>query len=69
MLVAFSDVPQLGDRIVTLSPDVAVSTNLGVWINRRGVYTPHARPNDWRDHGVETLLLFSLPYSASGFPI
>ena len=56
MLVALSDVPQLGDRMVTLSPDVAVSTNLGGWINRRGVYAPNARPNDWRDHGVETLL-------------
>ncbi|ETX01883.1 MAG: hypothetical protein ETSY2_36505 [Candidatus Entotheonella gemina] len=56
MLVALSDVPQLGDRIVTLSPDVAVSTNLGGWINRRGVYASDARPNDWREHGVETLL-------------
>ncbi len=56
MLVALSDTPQLGDRIVTLSPDVAVSTNLGGWINRRGVYTPDARPNDWREHGVDTLL-------------
>lgn len=56
MLVALSDLPELGDRIVTLSPDVAVSTNLGGWINRRGVYAPDARPNDWRDHGVDTLL-------------
>ena len=56
MLAALSDVPQLGDRIVTLSPDVAVSTNLGGWINRRGVYASKTRPNDWRDHGAETLL-------------
>ena len=56
MLAALSDAPQLGDRIVTLSPDVAVSTNLGAWINRRGVYAPQARPNDWRERGVETLL-------------
>jgi pyruvate dehydrogenase E1 component len=56
MLVALSDVPQLGDRMVTLSPDVAVSTNLGGWINRRGVYAPDTPPNDWRDYGVETLL-------------
>ncbi len=56
MLVALSDIPQLGDRMVTLSPDVAVSTNLGGWINRRGVYAPEARPNDWHEHGVETLL-------------
>ncbi|MGQ4809575.1 Pyruvate dehydrogenase E1 component [Candidatus Entotheonellaceae bacterium PAL068K] len=56
MLVALSDLPALGDRIVTLSPDVAVSTNLGAWINRRGVYAPVKRPNYWNEHGVETLL-------------
>jgi pyruvate dehydrogenase E1 component len=28
----------LADRIVTLSPDVTVSTNLGGWVNRRGVF-------------------------------
>lgn len=28
----------LADRIVTTSPDVAASTNLGAWINRRGVF-------------------------------
>jgi pyruvate dehydrogenase E1 component len=56
MLVALSDMPQLGDRVVTISPDVAVSTNLGAWINRRGIYAPHARPNYWHDYGVDTLL-------------
>ncbi len=29
---------ELADRIVTTSPDVAVSTNLGPWINRRGLF-------------------------------
>ncbi|OGL20712.1 MAG: pyruvate dehydrogenase [Candidatus Rokubacteria bacterium RIFCSPLOWO2_12_FULL_71_19] len=29
-----------GDRIVTLSPDVAVTTHLAGWINRKGVYAP-----------------------------
>ena len=56
MLAALSDVPQLGDRLVTISPDVAVSTNLGAWINRRGIYAPVERPDDWGEHGVETLL-------------
>ena len=28
----------LADRIVTTSPDVTVSTNLGGWVNRRGVF-------------------------------
>ncbi len=38
--------PALADRIVTTSPDVTVSTNLGGWVNRRGVYAaaPHTDP-------------------------
>ncbi|HEX2510523.1 MAG TPA: transketolase [Microvirga sp.] len=28
----------LADRIVTASPDVTVSTNLGAWVNRRGLF-------------------------------
>src|SRR5207244_1996877 len=26
------------ERVVTTSPDVTVSTNLGAWVNRRGLY-------------------------------
>lgn len=29
---------QLADRIVTTSPDVTVSTNLGAWVNQRGLF-------------------------------
>ena len=29
---------ELADRIVTTSPDVTVSTNLGPWVNRRGLF-------------------------------
>ncbi|MTJ82147.1 MAG: transketolase [Telmatospirillum sp.] len=29
----------LADRIVTTSPDVTVSTNLGPWVNRRGLFS------------------------------
>lgn len=29
----------LADRIVTTSPDVTVSTNLGPWVNRRGIFS------------------------------
>src|SRR3954453_9101486 len=28
----------LADRVVTTSPDVTVSTNLGAWVNRRGLF-------------------------------
>ena len=34
----------VADRIVTLSADVAVTTHLAAWINRKGVYVPRARP-------------------------
>ena len=29
---------ELADRIVTTSPDVTISTNLGGWVNRRGMF-------------------------------
>jgi len=34
----------LADRLLTLSPDVTVSTNLGPWVNRRGLFA--RRPQD-----------------------
>jgi len=43
--------PDLADHIVTTSPDVTISTNLGSWVNRRGVFSRHARadtPSDVR---------------------
>ena len=35
----------VGDRIVTLSADVAVTTHLAAWINRKGIYARQARPS------------------------
>ncbi len=40
VLVQLGKDPQLATRIVTASPDVAVSTNLGGWINAHGVFSP-----------------------------
>jgi pyruvate dehydrogenase E1 component len=37
------------DRIVTVSADVAVTTHLAGWINRKGVYYPEARRNPFAD--------------------
>jgi len=34
----------VGERVVTLSADVAVTTHLAAWINRKGVYVPRVRP-------------------------
>jgi pyruvate dehydrogenase E1 component len=40
---------ELSQHIVTMSPDVSVSTNLGPWINRRGVFDRHTRDDVFRD--------------------
>lgn len=39
----------VGDAIVTVSADVAVTTHLAGWINRKGVYFPVARPDPFAD--------------------
>ncbi|MGX7681549.1 transketolase-like TK C-terminal-containing protein [Jatrophihabitans sp. DSM 45814] len=38
--------PTVGARVVTVSPDVSATTNLGGWVNRVGVWSPHER-KDW----------------------
>ncbi|HEX6523538.1 MAG TPA: pyruvate dehydrogenase [Streptosporangiaceae bacterium] len=38
--------PEAARRVVTVSPDVSSSTNLGGWINKVGVWSPIDRP-DW----------------------
>ena len=45
LLTELERIPALGERIVTVAPDVAVSTNLGGWINKVGVYAPDAIPD------------------------
>ncbi len=42
-------------RIVTSSPDVTVSTNLGPWVNRRGLFDRHIRNDVFRDSKVASL--------------
>jgi pyruvate dehydrogenase E1 component len=56
ILVALSDIKDVAARLVTTSPDVAVSTNLANWINQRGIYAPAERPNYWAKHGITSLL-------------
>src|SRR5579883_2946688 len=43
---------ELARRIVTCSPDVTVSTNLGGWVNRRGVFDWRERADVFRDEKV-----------------
>jgi pyruvate dehydrogenase E1 component len=40
------DAPDVAARLVTVSPDVASSTNTGGWINKVGVWSPQDR-HDW----------------------
>jgi pyruvate dehydrogenase E1 component len=39
----------LAEHIMTTSPDVTVSTNLGPWVNRRGIFDRHTRNDVFRD--------------------
>jgi pyruvate dehydrogenase E1 component len=39
----------MAERIVTTSPDVTVSTNLGPWVNRRGIFDRHLKNDVFRD--------------------
>jgi pyruvate dehydrogenase E1 component len=39
-------------RIVTTSPDVTVSTNLGPWVNRRGIFDRHVREDVFKAEKV-----------------
>ncbi|MCC6178762.1 MAG: pyruvate dehydrogenase [Chloroflexi bacterium] len=45
LLTDIERIPGLGERVVTVAPDVAVSTNLGGWINKVGVYSSHELPD------------------------
>jgi pyruvate dehydrogenase E1 component len=56
ILVEFSRVAGVAERTLTLSPDVAVSTNLGGWISKMGVYAPSDRPNYFAMHNIQTLV-------------
>ncbi len=42
----------LAERIVTTSPDVTVSTNLGPWVNRRGIFSRQDRADVFREEKV-----------------
>jgi pyruvate dehydrogenase E1 component len=47
--------PEVAARVVTVSPDVASSTNTGGWINKVGVWSPEDR-TDWFE-GAEDILM------------
>ena len=45
----------LAARIVTTSPDVTVSTNLGGWVNRRGLYNRDEKADVFREADIESV--------------
>jgi pyruvate dehydrogenase E1 component len=47
--------PEVARRVVTVSPDVASSTNLGGWLNRVGIWHPTDR-TDWFADDTDTLV-------------
>ncbi|MEM7749040.1 MAG: transketolase [Pseudomonadota bacterium] len=42
----------LADRIMTTSPDVTVSTNLGAWVNRRGLFSMQTQEDVFKERGL-----------------
>jgi pyruvate dehydrogenase E1 component len=57
VLTRLAEVEGVGDRIVTTAPDVSISTNLGGWINKVGVYAP----TDTEDYGGSERILRWVP--------
>lgn len=47
--------PEAAGRVVTVSPDVSSSTNLGGWVNKVGVWSASER-TDWFADDAETIL-------------
>ena len=54
----------LADRIVTTSPDVTVSTNLGPWVNRRGLFAREAMADTFKSEQLPST--FNWEFSPKG---
>jgi pyruvate dehydrogenase E1 component len=52
------------ERIVTTSPDVTVSTNLGPWVNRRGLFAREAMADTFRSERIPST--FNWEFSPKG---
>ncbi|MBA2453142.1 MAG: pyruvate dehydrogenase [Chloroflexia bacterium] len=55
LLTRLADLEGVGERIVTTAPDVSVSTNLGGWINKAGVFSAE-EAQIYGEDGAMTLL-------------
>ncbi len=58
------DKSRFAERIVTTSPDVTVSTNLGPWVNRRGLFARAAMPDTFRKERIPST--FNWEFSPQG---
>lgn len=56
IFLALSRHPQIAPHLVTVSPDVAISTNLGGWIHKVGVYARRHMNNYFRAPGISLLV-------------
>src|SRR3984893_5751752 len=54
----------LAERIVTTSPDVTVSTNLGPWVNRRGLFAHEAMADTFKKERIPST--FNWEFSPKG---
>ena len=52
--------PEFTDRIVTTSPDVTVSTNLGSWVNRRGIFGSRRQGDVFEDQRIVSALKWEI---------
>jgi pyruvate dehydrogenase E1 component len=55
---------ELAARIVTTSPDVTVSTNLGSWVNRRGLFAREALADTFKSERIPST--FNWDFSPTG---
>ena len=55
---------ELADRVVTASPDVTVSTNLGPWVNRRGLFAREAVADVFKSERIPST--FAWDFSPQG---
>jgi pyruvate dehydrogenase E1 component len=55
---------EVAARIVTTSPDVTVSTNLGAWVNRRGLFAREALADTFKSERIPST--FNWEFSAKG---
>jgi len=60
---------ELAARIVTTSPDVTVSTNLGGWVNRRGIFHRHEMADVFRALSVTSAQKWAMSLRGQHFEL